>query len=78
MKLSLKSQKALHMTQNAFYLLFLVSCIADEEFNVFRLIQLNEKDQMIGSQSTALNFQGVHIAGNIFRKVAVLHFDDLL
>jgi len=47
------------------------------EFDVFRLIQIQQGDQFYGSQSSSLNFAAAHFTGDVFRKVAVIHFNEL-
>lgn len=48
------------------------------EFEAYRLIQLSTSEGLQqGSQATALNFAAAHFEGDIFRKIAMIHFDDL-
>lgn len=48
------------------------------EFEAYRLIQYSTSDgQHFGSQTTALNFAAAPYNGDIFRKVAVIHFNEL-
>lgn len=52
------------------------------EFEAFRLIQYTANEGTLqggtfGSLSNSLNFAAAHFSGNIFRKVAVIHFNEL-
>ena len=48
------------------------------EFDAYRLIQYSSGEGAhFGSQTTALNFAAAPYNGDIFRKVAVIHFNEL-
>jgi hypothetical protein len=52
------------------------------EFEAFRLIQYTanegiQQGNTFGTLSNSLNFAAAHFSGNIFRKVAVIHFNEL-
>jgi hypothetical protein len=49
------------------------------EFEAYRLIQYSSGDgvQSYGSLSNSLNFAAAHFKGDIFRKVALIHFSEL-
>ena len=52
------------------------------EFEAYRLIQYTSNEgpalgNTFGSLSNSLNFAAAHFTGNVFRKVAVIHFNEL-
>ena len=49
------------------------------EFDAYRLIQYTTAadNQHYGSLSGSLNFAAAHFSGDIFRKVALLHFNEI-
>lgn len=49
------------------------------EFDAYRLIQYTTAEGSdYGSLSNSVNFAAAHFAGDIFRKVAVIHFNELV
>ena len=62
-------------------LLSLIVCVAmaSIEFDAQRLIQYTTSEgETFGSLSSTLNFAASHYTGDIFRKVALIHFNELI
>ena len=48
------------------------------DFEAYRLIQYSTSEgKALGSQSASLNFAAAHYKGDIMRKIAVIHFNEL-
>ena len=65
-------------SENTFILKFLLvltlmySYRAYQEIKVYRLIQYQQEEKLIGSQYTSLNYVGSHYKGDLLRKIVVL------
>ena len=48
------------------------------DFEAYRLLQYSTSDgKHFGSQSSSLNFASAHYKGDVYRKIAIIHFNEL-
>ena len=70
-------------SENTFILKFLLvltlmySYRAYQEIKVYRLIQYQQEEKLIGSQYTSLNYVGSHYKGDLLRKIVVLKLIEM-